>query len=114
MTFNLQYESDFKRIIPAVINDARNTIPAIANQPGTVIKAYADAQIDLVVPGVLLYRISTREGGLGGYVGLRVENGVATSHLMQLRPAFQPFLAEILQIIATFITSNAFLQDMIY
>lgn len=114
MTFTLLYEPDFKRVIPAVINDARNTIPETTNQPGTVIKAYADTQVNLVVPGVLLYRISTREGGLGGYVGLRVANRIASTLLMQLRPAFQPFLPEILQIIATFITSNEFLQDMIY
>lgn len=114
MTFNLQYESDFKRIIPAVINDARNTIPETTNQPGTVIKAYADSQIDLAVPGVLFYRISTREGGLGGYVGLRVANGVASTLLMQLRPAFQPFLAEISQVISTFIIDNLFLADLIY
>lgn len=113
MTFTLLYEPDFKRVIPAVINDARNTIPETTNQPGTVIKAYAEAQVDLVVPGMLLYRISTGDGNLGGYVGLRVENGVASVLLMQLRAAFQPFLTEISQVISTFIINNTFLQDVL-
>lgn len=114
MIFELSYELDYKRVISAVINDSRAVIPALAGEDGNGVYAYAQAQIALIVPGVLLYRISTAEGNLGGYLGLQVANGVASILLMQLRPAFVPLFDEISQVIATFITSNDFLQDMIY
>lgn len=114
MTFEILYEQDHKRIISAVINDSRSIIPELVGKDGNAIYAYAQAQIAFVVPGVLLYRISTGEGNLGGYMGLQVPNGVATVVLMQLRPAFVALLDEILQIIATFITNNTFLQDVLF
>lgn len=114
MTFSLQYELDVKRIISAVINDSRSIIPETAGKDGNAVYAYAQAQIQLVGPGVLLYRVATENGGLGGYVALQVQNGVASVLLMQPRPAFVPFLGQISQTIANFITGNEFLQDMIY
>ena len=114
MTFSLIYELDHVRVMSAVINDSRNTIPATTNQPGSVIFAYAQAQIALIVPGVLLYRVSTDQGGLGGYAAIKVQAGVITLDFYQLRPAFQAFTSEILQIISIFIQQNIPLQDILY
>lgn len=114
MTFTLSYELDYKRIMSAVINDARNTIPATTNQPGAVIYAYIQAQIALVSAGVIIYRICTESANLGGYCGIQVQNGIIQLLFFQLRPAFQPFESEILQIIGTFIQDNVPLQDIIY
>lgn len=114
MTFSLSYELDYKRIMSAVINDARNTIPATTNQPGMAIYAYIQAQISLVVPGVLVYRIVGDGSNLGGYCAIQVQKGAITLLFYQLRPAFQDFTSEILQAIAIFIQQNGPLQDILY
>lgn len=114
MMYDLKYELDYKRVMMAVINDARNTIPETTDQPGSVIYAYSQAQIAKVVPGVLVYRISSQEGNLGGFCAIQVQNGVITLLFFQLRPAFQPFEAQILQFIGTFIQNNIPLQDILY
>jgi hypothetical protein len=114
MTFILSYEQDFQRFILAVINDSRSTIPAIAAQNGNAIYAYAQAQISAITPGVLVYRILGNDTNIGGYLALSVQNGVASILQLQLRPAYQPFLSEISQIINTFIQQNGFMADIIY
>ena len=114
MRFSLSYELDFKRVMLAVINDARNTIPETTDKPGMVIYDYIQAQIARVVPGVLIYRICTENANLGGYCGIQVQNGAIQLLFFQLRPAFQPFEPEILQFIGTFIQGNGPMQDIIY
>ena len=115
MIFYLTYEIDFQRVISAVINDSRNTIPATTNQPGMVIYAYAQSQISLVGPGVLVYRIEVAETGvLAGYCLISVQNGVPSVLSIQPRPAFQTFMPQISQIIANFIQNSVYLQDLIY
>jgi len=113
MTFTLIYEIDYKRVMSAVINDARNTIPEIAGSPGNDIYAYSQAQIAMIVPGVLVYRVGSVDGNLGGYLALQTGNGVATPLLIQLRPAYQRFSLEISQFISNFITSNAWKSDLL-
>jgi hypothetical protein len=98
----------------AVINDSRNTIQAITNQPGTIIYSYIQGQIAKIVPGVLVYRITTDQGNLSGFCAIQVQNNVASLLFYQFRPAAQPFSATILQIISSFIIANIFLQDMLY
>jgi hypothetical protein len=112
MSYELTYELDYKRIISAVINDARNIIPQTKNQTGSVIYAYVQSQIMLVNPNVLMYRIESDQGNLAGYVGIRVNNGIATQVLYQLRPAFNDL--EISGVITNFIQTNSFLKDSIY
>jgi hypothetical protein len=111
MNFELTYELDFKRVMSAVINDSRNTIPSISGKDGNAIQAYVQTQTSLVVPGVLVYRIVGDNGVLGGYCGLQVQNGVANLLFMQLRPAFQQFLYLISPIIRNFISNNQFNAD---
>lgn len=114
MTITLEYELDYKRVMSAVINDSRNTIPQTTNQPGMVIYAFIQAKISLVIPGVLVYRICSENANLGGYCGIQVQNGSITLLFLQLRPAFQPFEDQILQFIGTFIQNNIPLQDILY
>lgn len=114
MTFELQYEQDFKRVIPAVINDSRWAILGLKDQPGSVVYAYAQSQVVQVVPGVLVYRIVTETGNLAGYVALQVQNMVASVLFTQLRPAFLSFSTQISNIIANFITEGLVLQDLLY
>lgn len=114
MTFTLQYELDFKRLISAVINDSRNTIPETTNQSGIVIFDYIQDQIARVVPGVLIYRIITGNGNLGGYAAIQVQGSLISLLFYQFRPAFQDFTSEILDNISIFIQQNGPLQDIIY
>lgn len=114
MTLSLVYELDKDRVMSAVINDSRNTIPAIAGQGGYAILGYIQAQIALVPAGGLVYRIVGDGANLGGYVVLGVQNGVASIILLQLRPAFRQFANQINEFIANFISNNQFLQDVLY
>lgn len=114
MTFYLSFELDYKRIMSAVINDARSIIPVISGQNGNAIYAYSQTQIALVVPGVLVYRITTQTGNLAGFCAIQVQGQSITTLFYQLRPAFVPFQVEILGIIATFIEINGPLQDILY
>jgi hypothetical protein len=114
MTYSLSYELDYQRFITAIINDSCGTIPAIAGQDGNAVYAYAQAKISAIIPGVLVYRILGNMTNIAGYVAISVQNGVASILQLQLRPAHQPFLLEISAVIATFISSNAFMQDYLY
>lgn len=114
MTITLEYELDYKRVMSAVINDSRNTIPQTTNQPGMVIYAYIKAQIALVVPGVLVYRIVGDGSNLGGFCAIQVQGQAISLSFYQLRPAFQDFTSEILQAISIFIQNNTPLQDILY
>lgn len=111
MTFEATYELDHQRVMLAVINDSRNTIPAITGQNGNAIYAYAQTQIALIVPGVLLYRVGSLDGNLGGYFALQAKNGVGNLYLIQLRPAYQQNALEINEFIANFITSGIWKAD---
>ena|ERR1700743_451779 len=114
MTFELIYEQDYKRLIPAIINDSRSVIPSLIGRDGNDVYAYSQSQINLVTSGVLFYRISIETGNLAGYIGINVVNGSASVLIMQLRPAFVPFSNEISKVISTFIINNTFLQDVLF
>jgi hypothetical protein len=114
MTFSLSYEIDFQRVMSAVINDSRNTIPATKGAGGIAIYAYIQSQIALVTPQTIIYRIVGGSGNLGGYCGILVQGGRTSLQFYQLRPAFQQFESEILGIISIFISQNAPLQDVLY
>lgn len=114
MTYYLDYELDYQRVISAVVNDSRSVIPSLVGQNGQAVYAYAQAQIALVVVNVLPYRIMSQNGNLGGYCLIQVQNGVSTVLSTQLRPGFVALADEISGIINTFIQGNLFLQDMLY
>jgi hypothetical protein len=114
MNYYLKYEMDTQRLIMAVVNDARSVIPLLVEQDGNAIYAYSQGLIALMVPGVILYRIETLNGNLGGIVAINTNLGAVGVVFLQLRPAAVPFLSQISQIINTFIQENTFLQDVLY
>ena len=96
------------RIIPSVLIDKRAAIPAIANQVGSVIKAFTDTQVAFVTDTTLFYRIESKSGGnLAGYFTLQViRQGVVALLQYELRPAFEQFNSTILTEINTFMSTG--------
>lgn len=113
MTFNFKYCQEYARLIPGVLTDSRQNIPAILNKDGWAIKTYTDAQVATIVPGVLCYEIRSLDGNLAGYFTLQINNGVGSLISTQLRPAFVSFLPGISQQIATFMSGNQYNFDTI-
>lgn len=114
MTYSLKYEIDRDRLITAVVNDSRSVIPSLVGKDGNAVYAYAQSLIAQLVPGVILYRIVTDQGNLGGVAAINTNQGVVGVVFIQLRPAAVPFLSVISQIINTFIQENGFLADILY
>lgn len=108
------YDIEYERTFPAVLKDARASIPEIKNQIGSVIKAYTDTQVTLVTDNVLPYKIESMDGNLVGYMAIRVVSGEASVYLKQLRPAFMQFDADISEQINTFIINGFYKYDSIY
>lgn len=106
MTFFINHITDYKRLMFGVISDSRQNIPAILNKRGDVIKTYVDSQIALVVPGVIMYSLTTDLGALAGYFGFQTVPGSVSVVLQQYRPAFAPFTTDISQAVNNFITSG--------
>lgn len=114
MTLELKYEQDYQRVMSAVINDSRGSILALKGATGMQIYAYIQSQTALVTSGVAVYRIVALGGVLAGFVGINTNAGTVGIKVMQIRPAFLPDTLEINQFISTFISTNQFLQDVIY
>jgi hypothetical protein len=114
MTYSLKYELDSNRLIMAVVNDSRSVIPSLVGQDGNAVYAYSQALIAQMVPGVILYRIASVNGNLGGIVAINTNPGAVGIVFTVLRPAAVPFSSGISQIINTFIQQNTFLQDVLY
>ena len=115
MTYSLIYELDANRLIMAVVNDSRSVIPSLGpNADGNAVYAYSQGLIAQMVPGVILYRIETLNGNLGGVIALNSNPGSVGQVFLVLRPAALPFSSGISQIINTFIQQNTFLQDVLY
>ena len=117
MTFRFIYQpSEFTRIIPAILIDARASIPAIKNQVGSVIKTYTDAEVAKVVDYVLFYKIETTDGVLAGYYSLsiRLNGNHAVLLQYQLRPSFSSFVTQISAQINTFINNGSWKQDYLF
>lgn len=116
--------SEYSRIIPAVLIDSRDVIPALANKIGDDIKAYCDTEIDKVKtnPLVLFFRIETmnkvnleydgEDGVLAGYFSLFIFKAgtVANRYQFQLRPAFMQFNSQITAEIVNFIANGGWKQ----
>lgn len=113
MNIRLIYDIEYERTIPAVIKEARASIPQVKNQIGTAIKAYCDGQVALVATGVIPYKIETYSGNLAGYVAIRVVSGEASVYLKELRPAFVQFDTEISQQINNFIINGLYACDIL-
>ncbi len=105
--------TDFRRVMTGVIVDSQYTIHAISNHLGTVIKAYADAEIGKVTVAVLPYRIENENGNLMGYFTVRTKFGNGILYQKQIRPAFHQFDSIISQEISNFIHNGSFKLDLL-
>ncbi len=116
MIFRIIYEpSQYQRIIQACLIDSRAAIPAIANQVGSVIKAYTDTQVSMIDNlGLYFFKVETGDGVLAGYFSISVNTQTAPTTVTivqkQLRPAFYQFVTQISAEISNFINTNAFQQ----
>jgi hypothetical protein len=116
MTVRFIYEPDYARLIPAILIDARASIPAIANQVGTVIKAYTDAAVAAVTPETIVYKLENTENGvIVGYMTVKTSNmgQIGILEEVTLRPAYQNMTAEISTLISNFIQSGSFKADIL-
>lgn len=115
MTYYFIFEDDYSRIIPALLIDARASIPQIANQIGAVIKNYTDSKVALVNDTTITYKIETNLGVMAGYFTIQVDISNKTAVLDQfvLRPAFQTF-SEIQSQIINFIQSGGWQPDFLF
>lgn len=114
MVFRIIYNQEYKRVIPAVLIDSRGGISAIETTGGYETKTYTDAQVALVTPTVIPYKIESGAGNLAGYFNLQVEGSNAGLLVMQLRPSFGELSAQISQIINNFIISNVWKEDYLF
>lgn len=114
MTYSLKYEIDRDRLITAVVNDSRSVIPSLVGQNGQAVYAYAQGLIQQLTPWVVLYRISSVNGNLGGVCAINTNSGSVGVVFTVLRPATAAFSSSISQIINTFIQENGFLADILY
>jgi len=116
MTVRFIYEPDYPRLIPAILIDARASIPAIANQIGSVIKVYTDAAVTAVTPETIVYRLENAVSGvIAGFMTVNTSNRgqVGVLGTVTLRPAYQSSAAEISTLISNFIQSGSFKADIL-
>ena len=116
MTYYIQYEPDYLRVLPAILIDCRAQIPAIKNQVGSVIKSYTDSQLALITQNSLFYKIETDKGVIANVFSLDVNtsNKTVTLVINKIRPAFLQFSTEINEIINNFITSKGWFNDYLF
>jgi len=101
--------SSFKRVIRAVMIDARaTTLPK--NATGFEIDAIINEAIASVTINVLFFKLETSEGNLVGYFTLTLGNHGTTATLssLVLRPAFQKNISIITEQINNFIQTNEY------
>jgi hypothetical protein len=86
MTFYLEYEIDYHRLISAIVNDSRSVIPSLSGADGNQVYAYAQSLIAMVVPGVIVYRIVGNNGILCGIMGFSTVSGSSGSSSSSCAP----------------------------
>lgn len=115
MIYSLKYELDTQRLIMAVVNDSRSVIPSLGpTADGNAVYRYSQSLISQMVRGVILYRIQTVNGNLGGVVAINTNSGAVGVVFQQMRPAFVEFALEINEFIGNFISNRGYLADILY
>lgn len=116
MTYTIVFEPDFSRILPAIIIEARATIPEIANQIGSVIKNYTDEKVALITDTCIFYKVETELGVISCIFSIQVNTSNKTALLQQLvyRPAFVQFSTEISNLIGNFIGLGSWQPDYLF
>ncbi len=116
MIIRFIYEPDYLRLIPAILIDVRASIPSIANQVGTVIKAYTDAAVAAITQKTIVYRLENAIlGVMVGYMTVEVGKIGQTAVLsgVTLRPAYQSSAADITQQISNFMAGSGWQPDFL-
>lgn len=115
MTFDFIFSREQQRIIQAVMIDSRATSMPIGLN-GNQIKPLVDAQVLLVTPTVIFYKIETVNGNLVGYFSLQVDtaNKSATLLQYQLRASFMSFDTEIKNQINGYIVNGEWKGDYLF
>lgn len=113
MTYDFIYESDYKRLIQAVINDSWDIIPQTKGQIGSVVQAYSNSQLNLITANCIVYKIESNNGNIVGFVVLQVNSNVASILISQFRPAFVQFSTVLYQLINTFVQKNFWQDDIL-
>ena len=115
MTYCLRYELDTQRLIMAVVNDSRSVIPSLGpTADGNAVYSYSQSLISQMTPGVILYRIQTVNGNLGGICAINTSPGAVGIVFTLLRPAAIAFSSEISVVINNFIANRIYLQDVLF
>lgn len=104
-----QYECH--RVIPGVLIDNRENIPAIKNKIGSIIKQYTDTEVGKVGDDCVFYKIETYQGNLAGYFTAKIGSQGVSVLQFELRSAFQQFSQEIYGQITNFISSGEWRKD---
>jgi len=116
MEYIIEYCPPFElfRIMQAVIIDNRATLFTIPYN-GNTIQSYVDNQVSLVNENVVVYKILTLNGNLVGYFSLEFIASYSVSKLQQLiRPQYNYDIANINQLINTFVQSNEWTNDFLF
>lgn len=116
MSYNIIFEPDYQRILPAMLIESRAAIPAIKNKVGIVIKSYTDSQVALIGSNSIYYRIETDLGVIASTFSIDVNtsNKTAVQNIITIRPAFLQFKVDIQEIINNFITSKGWFGDYLF
>lgn len=108
MNYNITYEADYARVIPAVLMDARGQYPQLSGATGFEMLPYISAQV-AAASSALLYKIETDEGNIAGCFTVAVPSG--SLGIFVLRPQFLVFSAQISQQITNFISGGGWRFD---
>lgn len=88
----------------------------LANKTGPVIKTEIDSRLSLITANVLVYKIETEKGNMGGYFSMIVNEENKTGILQQkvIRPSFESKQLEISQLISNFIFGGQWKRDFLF
>lgn len=116
MNYEIVYEPDYGRFLPAIIIDCRADIPEIKNQIGNVIKNYTDSKVSLIKDNCIFYKIESELGNVAGVFAISVneENKTATLLIQYIRPSFKKNKWLISDIVVNFIASNVWVKDYLF
>jgi len=111
MNYNITYEADYARVIPAVLIDARAQYPQLSGATGFAMLPYINSQVALASSGSVFYKLETDSGNIVGYFTVKTIDG--SLGIFALRPQFSGFSAQISQQITNFISSGNWRFDYI-
>lgn len=110
MNYNITYEADYARVIPAVLIDARAQYPQLSGATGFGMLPYINSQV-AAASSALFYKIETDDGNIVGCFTVSIPFG--SLGIFVLRPQFSAFSAQISQQITNFISGGNWRFDYV-